>query len=108
MTTSSAQVCWWVVHEHVAPILATVGAWPMAGTVEWHQLDDDDPRKLAALLDAAQHWALRVDTTQEAIAQAGEAISVAAPWARIAQANLNRAQWEDTHPWARPARREAS
>lgn len=56
----------------------------MAGTPEWCALSDQDPRKLAALLDAAQHWALRVDTAQEAQAQASRAVSEALPWREIA------------------------
>ncbi len=58
----SAQVSWWDVHEFVAPLLEHVGSYPMAGTPEWCALPDYDPAKTAALLDAARHWALRVET----------------------------------------------
>lgn len=82
--SGSRQVSWWSVHEHVSPLLESAGSWPMAGTPEWCALSDDDPRKLAALLDAARHWALRVDTCQEARAQASRAISAALPWTEMA------------------------
>jgi hypothetical protein len=59
---SSRAVCWWEVNTFVAPLLARVGSWPMAGSVAWCALADDHPAKWAALLDAAQHWALRVET----------------------------------------------
>ena len=64
--TSSQQVSWWSVHEHTGPVLAGVGSWPTAGTPQWCALPDDDPAKLAALYDAARHWALRVETCQQA------------------------------------------
>jgi hypothetical protein len=73
--TYSQQVDWWSVHCYVSPLLDRVGSWPMAGTVEWCNLEDDDPRKVAALFDAARHHILRVDTAQLAQIQAGEAIS---------------------------------
>ncbi|HSS26057.1 MAG TPA: DUF2742 domain-containing protein [Mycobacterium sp.] len=78
------QVSWWDVHEHVAPLLAQAGSWPMAGTPEWQQLPASDPRKLAGLLDAAQHWALHVETCQQAECEASQAISAAADWSAIA------------------------
>jgi Protein of unknown function (DUF2742) len=82
---SSQQVAWLTVHEFVAPLLAGVGCWPMAGTPEWCLLDDDDPRKWAALFDAAQHWSLRVDTCQEQQRAASRDISAAVDWSSIAR-----------------------
>ncbi|WP_283605012.1 DUF2742 domain-containing protein [Mycolicibacterium poriferae] len=100
---SARHVNWWAVHETVQAILDQVnGDWPMAGTPAWCSLTHDDPRKWAALLDAAQHWALRVENNQSALEQAGEAISAAEDWSAIAQAKLKRERWEETHPWARP------
>lgn len=81
---TSSQVSWWDVHEYVEPVLESVENWPMAGTVAWCALDDADPRKLAAIYDAAQHWALRVETSQEAMCEASQAISAAVDWPRIA------------------------
>jgi hypothetical protein len=57
----------------------------MAGTPTWASLDDTDPVKLAALYDAAQHHALRVDAAQTALADASRAIAGAADWAAIAR-----------------------
>jgi hypothetical protein len=81
----SRQVDWWSVHTHVQPLLVRVGSWPMAGTPTWVSLDDGDPAKLAALYDAAQHHALRVDAAQVALADASRAIASAADWAAIAR-----------------------
>lgn len=82
---ASRSVDWWRVHLFVEPMLAAAGSWPMAGTPAWDALDDDDPVKLAAVLDAAQHHALRVDTSQEALAEASRAVAGSADWASIAR-----------------------
>jgi len=100
-TIYSSQVDWWSVVEFVAPLLDQIDSWPMAGTPGWCALDDSDPVKIAALFDAARHWALRVDTAQEALCQAGEAISAAEDWTGIAQARRNRAEWYAERPWAK-------
>lgn len=81
---TSQQVSWWSVHEHVQPLLDTAGSWPMLGTPEWCSLADDDPLKHAALLDAAQHWALRVETAQQARCDAAQMISQTEKWSDIA------------------------
>jgi hypothetical protein len=81
----SQQVSWWSVREFVAPILARVGSWPAAGTPAWCALDDTNPAKQAALYDAAQHWALRIDTCETAMAEASRDISAAADWPAIAR-----------------------
>lgn len=73
-------VSWWTVHEFAVPLLESVGSWPMAGTPAWDALDDPDPRKLAALLDAAQHWALHIEIRQDALDAAGQDIWAAADW----------------------------
>lgn len=94
----SQQVDWWRVHEYVSPVLNEARQWPMAGTIAWCELEDD-PRKLAALFDAAQHHILRVDTAQNAVCQAGEAVSAAADWSTIARVKYDRAMFEAAHPW---------
>lgn len=99
--TMSQEVNWWLVHQWVAPALDDAETWPMAGTLEWHELDDEDPRKIAALLDAARHWALRVDSCQQARVEAGEVIAAAAPWRQIAQRQHTAAVWYAEHPWAK-------
>ena len=46
--------------------LRKVEDWPMAGTPLWCELCDRDPIKWTSVLDAAQHWALRIETCQQA------------------------------------------
>lgn len=86
----SQSVDWWAVAEFVEPMLSAVGSWPTAGTVAWIQLDDGDPRKLAALFDAARHHALRVDGAQEALAAASKDVSAAADWAAVSRGMFHR------------------
>jgi hypothetical protein len=81
---SSRQVSWWSVHQWVAERLADLDDWPMAGTPEWCELDDTDPRKVAALFDGAQHWSLRVETCQQQLAEASHDVSQGADWSSIA------------------------
>jgi hypothetical protein len=88
----SRQVDWWSVHEFVEPYLRAAGGYPMAGTVAWQLLSDTDPAKWAALLDAAQHHVLRVDTCQEQLAEASQNISRAADWGAVTRWNRSRAE----------------
>jgi hypothetical protein len=71
----------------------------MAGTPEWCALEDSDPRKTAALFDAAQHWALRVDSLQEAECAASRDVSAAADWSAIAQHVKDRNELYAQRPW---------
>lgn len=89
--TASRQVDWWSVHEFVEPLLTEVGCWPMAGTASWRQLGDTDPAKWAALLDAARHHSLRVDTAQTALAETSRDIAGAADWPEFARQIRRRA-----------------
>jgi hypothetical protein len=82
---TSRSVSWFSVHEYVEPLLAAVVQWPMAGTPEWCVLPDDDPVKLAALYDAARHWALRLEVNQAALSETSRDVSAAADWAAIAR-----------------------
>jgi Protein of unknown function (DUF2742) len=100
------QVSWAEVHLFVVPLLTQVGSWPMAGSVAWCALADDDPRKWAALLDAAQHWALRVETCQVAECQASSAISAGADWSAISRHLRGEYEFYASKPWLR--RRVAS
>ena len=86
-------------HERVLPFLAHVESWPTVGTPAWCALADDDDRKLAALLDAAQHHALRLELNQEAHAQAAHDVSAAADWRAIAQEINERNQFHAQYPW---------
>lgn len=96
---SSRQVSWWSVHEHVWPLLAKVGSWPLAGTPAWCVLDDDDPRKWAAMLDAAQHHALRMETAQEQQCAASRDVAAAADWTGIARKIRDRNEFYTQRPW---------
>jgi Protein of unknown function (DUF2742) len=98
---SSRQVSWWPVHEYVNDRLQLVGEWPTVGTPQWCALADGDPRKVAAVLDAAQHWALRLDALQEAHADASKAVSGAADWAAISSEINQRNKFRADHPWAK-------
>ncbi len=75
----------------------------MAGTPEWCNLDDDDPRKTAALLDAAQHWALRVETCQQARCDASHAVSGAVDWSALAREINQRTDFYAARPWLKRA-----
>jgi hypothetical protein len=97
--TESQQVSWWEVHEFVTAVLDQVNGWPMLGTPPWCRLAHDDPRKWAALLDGAQHWALRVDSCQEARAEAGRAVSGCADWPAVAREIRSRHDFRTGRPW---------
>jgi hypothetical protein len=98
--TASRQVSWWAVHEHVAPLLALQAMpWPIIGTPAWCALDDDDPRKLAALIDAAQHWAPMLETRQEARCDASRAISAATDWSALARRSFVHEAFYAARPW---------
>jgi hypothetical protein len=97
------QVTWWEVHLYRDRVLkwSAVRHFPMVGTPAWCDLDDDDPVKLAAVFDAAQHWALRVDTCQEAMAAASRDISAAVDWPTVAKRMQDQREWLAANPWAR-------
>jgi hypothetical protein len=71
----------------------------MVGTQQWCELPDDDVRKIAAVYDAARHWALRIETCQAAYADAGSEISAAARWSRIADRIRAEREFYAAHPW---------
>lgn len=73
------------VHRLVAPILAAVESWPVAGTLTWQQLRDTDPAKWAAVLDTARYGALHMQLRQEALADASHQIASAADWSALAR-----------------------
>jgi hypothetical protein len=95
----SAAVSFSDVHEHVAPLLEQVGSYPLVGTPDWCSLPDGDARKIAAIYDAAQHWALRVESCQQARCDASHAVSAGANWTAIAQYLRNHAEFYAARPW---------
>lgn len=98
---TARSVNWWTVHQFVVGWLEQSPGWPMAGSVAWQQLRDDDPRKWASLLDAARHWALRIDTMQEARAEASRAVAAAADWPAAARELGRLREFRSANPWAK-------
>jgi hypothetical protein len=92
-------VSWWSVHLYALPWLDAVGHWPLIGSPEWVALDDQDARKKAAVLDAAQHWALRLELGQEARAAAAKEIAAAADWSVVASDLRDRENFCASRPW---------
>lgn len=82
---ASQQVSWSDVHAFVLRRLRTVADWPMVGSPAWCELADPDRVKWASLLDAAQHWALRVEHCQQVEADASSDISAAENWSAVAR-----------------------
>jgi hypothetical protein len=97
----SQAVNWLTVHRWVTPLLESARSWPMAGSVAWCQLPDDDPRKLAAVFDAARHWALRVDACQEARAEASKAVAASTDWSKVATELRRLREFRSANPWAK-------
>jgi hypothetical protein len=97
----SQQVSFWSVHTFVAGALGQVADWPMVGTPAWCDLGPHEPAKWAAILDAAQHWALRVETCQEAHAEASRAISDGEDWTTISREINRRNDFYAARPWLR-------
>ncbi len=81
----SQAVDWWSVHQLLQPLLEEVGTWPLAGSLTWVRLPDDHLAKWASVLDGGRHWALRVETAQQALADASRAISVGEDWPAVAR-----------------------
>ena len=96
---SARSVSWWSVQEFVAPLLEQAESWPMAGTPAWCLLDPADPLKWIALFDAARHYALRVETAQEALADAATEISTSLDWRAISQEISQRRSFYEARPW---------
>lgn len=98
---TNSQVSWWSVHECVSQLLDRVGEWPLIGTPEWCALPNNDPAKLAAIYSAAEHWALRLETCQQAKADASKDIAQAADWAAIGCDIARREGFYRERPWLR-------
>jgi hypothetical protein len=98
---ASQQVSWFSVHQFVQRYLDTAGHYPPAGTPAWCELSAGDRRKWAALLDFAQHHALRVEIAQEARAEASRGVSEAADWAKVGREINGRNDFYTARPWLR-------
>ncbi|WP_422745176.1 DUF2742 domain-containing protein [Mycobacterium sp. WMMD1722] len=83
---SSQEVSWWATHVFITEMVAQANTTlPWAGTPAWRALDDADPRKLLSLAVAGEHHVLRVETGQDAIAQANVDLSTAEDWTEVAR-----------------------
>lgn len=104
-TVSSQQVSWWETHRFLESVLAqaNVGPLPWAGTPEWQALADGDPRKLLSLAAAGEHHVLRIETAQEARAEASRAVAGAADWPQIGNEIRSRAEFYAERPYLRRA-----
>jgi hypothetical protein len=100
-TPASQQVSFWAVHQWVQKFLDTAGAYPWPGTPAWCLLPDDSREKWAGLLDFAQHHALRVETAQQAQAEASKAVASAADWPKVAREIRQRNDFYSARPWMR-------
>lgn len=78
--TGSRMVAWFEVYTFVHALLPETGSWPRAGSPSWAALDDDDPRKIAAVLEAGVHWALRIDAAQTEQAEISHDLSTDSEW----------------------------
>ena len=71
----------------------------MVGSPAWCQLGDREPVKWASVLDAAQHWALRVETCQQAECEASRTISAAVDWLAVARIAKRHSDFYAARPW---------
>lgn len=99
--STSQQVDWWSMHQFALPRLQKVGDWPLVGTPSWCLLESRDPVKWAAILDAAQHWALRVETHQEKLCAAAKDISQTTDWSALARQLRDHEDFYRARPWMR-------
>lgn len=80
---TSREVNLFAVHQFLAPHLGDPEYIP--GTPSWTELPDDSAAKWRSVLWAAMWWAVAEDARQNAVAEAGQAISAAADWSEAAQ-----------------------
>jgi hypothetical protein len=73
-------------------LVAHANHLPPAGTPAWCALDDSNPAKLLALASAGEHHVLRIETAQEALAQASRDVADAVDCQAVANGVL-RQQW---------------
>ena len=97
--SSSQQVSWWPVHEFITELVAQANNLPVAGTPAWCALADNDPRKLLSLAAEGEHHVLRVETAQEAHAEASHDVSAAADWSALATNIRQHAEFYAARPW---------
>lgn len=94
--SGSREVHWQNVYLFVHQWLGVPGSAPIPGTPAWTELPDDHPDKWRGLLWAAVWWAVAQDARQDALAEAGQAISGAENWADIARQVQRRREIDET------------
>lgn len=99
--TTARSVNWSPVNEYVQRCINRVGSYPMVGSSEWCALSDNDPAKIAAIFDAAQHWALHLELAQRARCDASKAIAASEDWGATGLRNQQRQQMLSEKPWMR-------
>lgn len=97
----SQQVSWWPCHEFITTLAVQANSMPIAGTPEWCGLADGDSRKLLALALAGEHHVLRVETAQQAFAEASREIAAAVDWSTVAREIQQRNSFYAERPWLR-------
>jgi Protein of unknown function (DUF2742) len=96
---ASQAVSWWSVHQFAAPRLQKAGDWPLVGTPAWCLLETRDPSKWAAILDASQHWALRLETCHQLITDAGRSVAESTDWSALARQLRDREDFYRARPY---------
>lgn len=92
-TAGSRQVDFFATYEFANQIAGqhgynlTVDPLPIAGSLAWRGMPDDDARKLLSLLLRGVHATLADECRQEQLTAAAKAVSTAADWAAVAQAH---------------------
>lgn len=90
-TPASRQVNWYETFRYAERLAANHGVdlldhhHLVAGTPRWCGMDDDDARKLMALVLGGIREAVANDTRQAALAQASRRVSAAADWSAVAR-----------------------
>jgi hypothetical protein len=97
----SQSVSWWPVHEFIIELVAQANDLPVAGTPAWCALPDTDPLKLLSLAAAGEHHVLRMETAQEARAEASRAVAAAADWRAVSREVQQRAHFRASRPWVK-------
>lgn len=97
----SKSVAFWPVHEFVSALVALVDTLPVAGTPAWQAMADGDPRKLLAVAVAGEHHVLRVETAQEAQAEASKAVAASADWSTVSREIAQRRAFRAANPWSK-------
>lgn len=85
----SRQVAWFEVYRYAERLSTSHGVGldhlPLPGTPAWCGMDDDDARKLLALVLGGVREALNHDAAQEHLADASKKIATSEDWSALAR-----------------------